>query len=127
MLAFNSALTLRELIDHAIDCGLYRKEAQEVDVMISQMINQLDVVEKILEVKNKRGCKSDDQKSLINSILSFIASTPTSGSKIKCSFKQYSDIIPKTSIYRLFREASVKIKNYYYLMIQIQHGSLLRK
>ena len=79
--------------------------------MISQIKNQLDIVEKVIEVKNKRTRKSDDQQSFINSILSFTPSTPTPDNKSKCSFKQYFDIIPHTSRYRLFREASVKRKN----------------
>ena len=78
--------------------------------MISQIKNQLDIVEKVIEVKSKRTRKSDDQQSFINSILSFTPSTPTPDNKSKCSFKQHSDIIPKISRYRLFREVSIKRK-----------------
>ena len=42
------------------------------------MRNQLDVVEKAAEVKNKNRRKSDDQQSFINSILNSVVSTFTS-------------------------------------------------
>ena len=45
------------------------------------MRNQSVVVEKVIEVKHKRRRKSDDQQLFINSILSSIASTPTSDNK----------------------------------------------
>ena len=61
------------------------------------MINQWDVVEKAVEFKNKRSRKSDNQQSFLNSILTFAASTPMSNNTSKCSFKQYSDFISKTS------------------------------
>ena len=57
------------------------------------MRNQLDVVKKVIEVNNKRGRKSNDQQSIINSILTSIASTHTSDNKGKYILKQYSDII----------------------------------
>ena len=76
--------------------------------MISQMKNQFDVVDKVIAVKYKGGQKLDNQQSFINSILRSIAFTPTSDNKSKCSSKQYADIIPKTSRYRSFREASIK-------------------
>ena len=57
------------------------------------MRNQLDAVKKVIEVKNKRGRKSNDQQLIINSILTSIASTPTSDNKGKYILKLYSDII----------------------------------
>ena len=72
------------------------------------MRRQLDVVEKAVEVKNKRSHKSDDQQSFLHSILTSVASTPMSNNKYKCSFKQYSDFIPKSSRYRLFKDTSKK-------------------
>ena len=57
--------------------------------MISQIRNQLDIVEKVIEVKNKRARKSDDQQSFIYSIISSTPSTSTPDNKGKCSFKQY--------------------------------------
>lgn len=48
-----------------------------------------------------------------------------SNNKYKCSFKQYSDSIPKSSRYRLFKDTSKN--NYVYLMIPINHDHLLVK
>ena len=67
-------------------------------------------MEKAITVKNKKGRKPDDQKSFINLILTSVASTPTSDNKSKCSFKQFSDIIPQSSRYRLCKEGSKKRK-----------------
>ena len=56
------------------------------------MRNQLDVVEKAVEVKNTKRRKSDNQQSVINSIFTSVATTPTSDNKIQCSqlsLKQY--------------------------------------
>ena len=72
------------------------------------MRNQLDVVEIAIEVKNKRDQKSDDQQSFLNSIFTSVASTPMSNNKSKCRFKQYSDFTPKTSRWRLCKEANKK-------------------
>ena len=71
------------------------------------MRNQLDVVEKAVEVKNTKRRKSDNQQSVINSILTSVAATPTSDNKSQrsqLSLKQYSDLIPRTYRYRLFKQ-----------------------
>ena len=52
------------------------------------MRNQLDVVDNVVEVKNERGCKLDDQQSFINSIQNDIASTLTSDNESEYSVKQ---------------------------------------
>ena len=63
------------------------------------MRNQLDVVEKAVEVKNTKRRKSDNQQSVINSILTSVATTPTFDNKSQrsqLSFKQYSDLFFKS-------------------------------
>ena len=55
------------------------------------MINQLDIAEKDIEVKNTRGRKSDYQQSFINSIITSVVTTRTSYNKSQrsqLSFKQ---------------------------------------
>ena len=76
-----STLTSRKLIAHSIDCGFYCKESKQVELLISQMRNQLDVVEKDIVVKHTKEGKSDDQQSFINFILTSIATTPISENK----------------------------------------------
>ena len=90
------------------------------------MRNQLVIVEIAIEVKNKRGQKSDDQQSISNFILTSVASTFMSNNKSKCSFKQYSHFTPKTSKWILFKEANKKEKKCY-LMIPINYGRILVK
>ena len=51
------------------------------------MRSQLDVVEKVVEVKNKRVRKSDGQQSFLNSILTSVTFTPMSKKKSKCNIK----------------------------------------
>ena len=118
-------LKSRELIDHAINGGFYGKENRRVEQIISQTRNQVDVVDNAVEAK-KRGRKSDDQQIFLNSIPTSVASAPMSNNKSKCSFKQYYDFIPKTSRWRLFKEANKKEKKCY-LMIPINYGRLLVK
>ena len=68
-------------------------------MLISPMRNQLDVVEKAIEVENTRRRKSDDQKAFINSILTSVATTPTFDNKSQrsqLSFKQYSGLFFKS-------------------------------
>ena len=124
-LPLHSVLKSRELIDHAINGGFYGKENRRVEQIISQTRNQVDVVDNAVEAK-KRGRKSDDQQIFLNSIPTSVASAPMSNNKSKCSFKQYYDFIPKTSRWRLFKEANKKEKKCY-LMIPINYGRLLVK
>ena len=89
------------------------------------MKNQLYIVEKSVEVKNKRGRKSDDQQSFLNYFFTSVVSTSMSNNKVSVVLKK-SDFIPKTSRWRLFKEANKK-ENMCYLMIPIIHCHLLEK
>ena len=80
-------MTSREFIDHAIDCGFFGKENRRVEQLISQIKNQLYIVEKAVEVKNKRGRKSDDQQSFLNYFFTSVVSTSMSNNKVSVVLK----------------------------------------
>ena len=80
-------------------------------MLISPMRNQLDVVEKAIEVENTRRRKSDDQKAFINSILTSVATTPTFDNKSQRRQLSLNNILvyfSRASRYRLFKQAIKK-------------------
>ena len=53
-----------------------------------------------------RSRKSDNKRSFVNSILTSVVCTQISVNKYSLNFKQYTDIIPRTSRLRLFNEVT---------------------
>ena len=65
----------------------FGKENRRVEQLISQMKNQLDIVKKAVEVKNKRGRKSDDKQSFLNYVFTSVISTSMSNNKVSVVLK----------------------------------------